>query len=148
MKSIRGFIRQYRFLSNFYPSPIIFDKVLYPTAEHAYQASKLMDIDAKIRMSNLSTPGEAKKMGRYVVLAPNWDSRKLDIMQQIVFIKFITHKDLKAMLLDTEDMQLIEENNWGDTFWGISQGVGENNLGKILMIVRDHLRRNRNENFI
>ena len=40
--------------------------------------------------------------------------------------------------------ELIEGNTWGDTFFGMikdSQGkwTGENNLGKILMQIRDEL---------
>jgi hypothetical protein len=37
-------------------------------------------------------------------------------------------------------MILIEGNTWGDTFWGVCNGVGENNLGKTLMNVREILR--------
>lgn len=32
----------------------------------------------------------------------------------------------------------MEENNWGDKFWGTVNGVGENHLGKILMRIRDN----------
>jgi predicted NAD-dependent protein-ADP-ribosyltransferase YbiA (DUF1768 family) len=34
---------------------------------------------------------------------------------------------------------LIEENTWGDTFWGICKGQGENHLGRLLMQIRDEL---------
>ena len=43
------------------------------------------------------------------------------------------------MLIKTGNTELIEGNFWGDTFWGICDGVGENNLGKILMRVRKEL---------
>ena len=37
--------------------------------------------------------------------------------------------------------EIIEGNYWHDTFWGVDEetGVGENNLGKILMEVRANL---------
>lgn len=35
---------------------------------------------------------------------------------------------------------LIEGNDWGDTFWGMVDGEGENNLGKILMRVREEIK--------
>lgn len=35
---------------------------------------------------------------------------------------------------------LIERNTWGDTFWGVYDNKGENNLGKILMKVREGLK--------
>ena len=39
-------------------------------------------------------------------------------------------------------MHLEEGNWWGDIFWGVDKktGAGENNLGKILMKVREELR--------
>lgn len=40
----------------------------------------------------------------------------------------------------TGDAELIEGNNWGDTFWGVCNGRGENMLGKLLMEIRDYLR--------
>jgi predicted NAD-dependent protein-ADP-ribosyltransferase YbiA (DUF1768 family) len=44
------------------------------------------------------------------------------------------------MLLATDDEELVEGNWWNDTFWGVCRGDGENNLGKIIMKVRDELR--------
>jgi hypothetical protein len=43
---------------------------------------------------------------------------------------------LRALLISTGDTQLIEENTWGDTFWGVCNGIGKNMLGIILMDVR------------
>ena len=37
------------------------------------------------------------------------------------------------------DVDLIEGNTWGDTFWGQVDGKGENKLGKLLMKIRDEL---------
>lgn len=48
---------------------------------------------------------------------------------------------LRAMLLATEDVELVEGNSWNDTFWGVCKGVGLNWLGQILMKVRDECRR-------
>ena len=44
-------------------------------------------------------------------------------------------------LLGTGDTYLEEGNTWNDTFWGVCNGVGENNLGRILMEVREELRK-------
>jgi hypothetical protein len=48
------------------------------------------------------------------------------------------------LLLDTSDKVLIEENNWNDTFWGVCNGVGENNLGRLLMQVRGEIQCGKN----
>lgn len=42
-------------------------------------------------------------------------------------------------LLDTGDQRLVEGNVWGDRYWGVCDGVGENWLGELLMQVRDEL---------
>ena len=55
--------------------------------------------------------------------------------------KFTKHKDLKEKLLATGDAYLEETNHWHDTFWGVCKGKGQNHLGKILMEVREELKR-------
>ena len=35
------------------------------------------------------------------------------------------------------DDDIVEDNDWGDRFWGICNCEGQNNLGKILMEIRD-----------
>jgi predicted NAD-dependent protein-ADP-ribosyltransferase YbiA (DUF1768 family) len=45
--------------------------------------------------------------------------------------------ELREKLLCTGKLELIEGNYWGDTYWGVCRGVGENRLGKLLMLVRE-----------
>lgn len=80
---------------------------------------------------------DAKKLGKLVTIRPDWDEIKVEVMYEIVKAKFHYNPDLREMLLATEDAELIEGNWWGDTFWGVCKGQGLNNLGKILMRVRD-----------
>ena len=67
----------------------------------------------------------------------DWRKKKKDIMFGLVFQKFTNDLDFKKKLIDTKDKYLEESNSWGDQYWGVCNGVGENNLGKILMRVRD-----------
>jgi predicted NAD-dependent protein-ADP-ribosyltransferase YbiA (DUF1768 family) len=53
---IRPFKNEYGFLSNFYPSIIFYDNIKYPTVEHAFQASKTLDYNLKLKISKLLTP--------------------------------------------------------------------------------------------
>lgn len=138
---INDFRGENDFLSNFYPSILIVDDELYPTLEHAFQAAKTSDLNLKSQIRNAPTAREAKKIGRSVVLIPDWDLKRLDVMASLVKQKFTEHFDLKMRLLLTGDKELIEGNTWKDRFWGQDQhGVGENHLGKILMTCRTQIK--------
>lgn len=133
---IESFNGPHRFLSNFFPWEIQYEGVWYPTLEHAYQAAKTLDLDAR-RIIRLSiSPGKAKHAGRRVPLRPNWEDIKQDIMLSLLRQKF-SDDGLKGMLLDTGNRPLIETNNWGDTYWGVCKGTGNNFLGKLIMKVRE-----------
>jgi hypothetical protein len=137
---IDRFFDDYRFLSNFYPSKVVFEEVEYPTVEHAYAAAKTLDLALRKEISNVKTAGEVKRLGRKLALREDWEYIKLRIMLTLVLYKFRNNPDLKEMLLNTKDEYLVEGNSWGDKYWGVSNGVGENKLGKILMAVRAILR--------
>jgi hypothetical protein len=88
------------------------------------------------------SPTEAKKNWRKFKLkdaAPSdWDARKFDVMSRCIFEKFLVDLELRSKLLNTRDKYLEELNFWGDTYWGVDiKKGGKNNLGKILMGVRD-----------
>lgn len=108
--------------------------------EHAYAAAKCKTERDREFIRKCSTPGEAKRLARQVPIREDWDDIRLGVMYELVKEKFSRHKDLRDKLLATGQFPLIEGNRWGDTFWGVCRGVGENNLGKILMRVRDELR--------
>lgn len=61
-------------------------------------------------------------------------------MEELLRIKFSgIDPFLTRALLETGDAELIEGNTWNDTFWGVCNGEGENNLGRLLMKVREEL---------
>lgn len=134
---ISSFRDEYFFLSNFYPVEIKLDGIVYPNAETAFQAQKTMNVEERRKFSMLRNPVQAKRLGRKVKLRDDWEEVKLDIMTEIVSQKFLQHPHLIEMLLQTGDEELVEGNKWGDRFWGVCKGKGENHLGKILMKIRD-----------
>lgn len=141
MKIINCFDGEFAFLSNFYNSPIEKDGIVYPTNEHFFQAMKTLDNEERKRIAAAETPGKAKRMGRNVKLRPDWEECKYQVMKEGLTLKFLCHKELAEKLIATGDAQLIEGNWWGDTTWGICNGVGENHLGKLLMEIRGDLRK-------
>lgn len=137
---ITSFRNHYAFLSNFYPCRVLLDGIAYGSVEHAFQAAKTLDRAERERIRQLASPGDAKRAGRRLTLRPDWDQVKLQVMKQLVWQKF-TDPALRDRLLQTHPCPLIEENTWGDRFWGVCGGVGENHLGRILMEVRAELLR-------
>lgn len=137
---ISTFSGQFRFLSNFYPAPITFEGLVYPTSEHLYQAVKTKNIELRRKISLLDTPGKAKRMGQQITIRNDWEEKKVSFMGKIVLMKFTQNTDLAKKLIDTDFAYLEEGNTWGDTFWGVCNEKGENHLGVILMEVRKILR--------
>ena len=58
-----------------------------------------------------------------------------------IFQKFLLHLPLREMLLETGDKYIEETNYWKDTYWGVCDGIGENNLGKIIMATREYFKK-------
>jgi len=133
------------FLSNFYPAPMVYDFIFYPTSEHAFVAQKTTDELIRLRIARLPTPGMAKTAGRELQLRPNWEEKKDAIMASILEVKF-QDPTLRAKLLATAPAHLIEGNHWHDNYWGICRcescfgyESGMNKLGYALQELRAKL---------
>jgi ribA/ribD-fused uncharacterized protein len=140
MAKIVSFTGKFRFLSNFYPCKVLYDGIEYPSAEHAYVASKSDDIVQRYSIAEMEHPAEVKKLGRNMKIRQDWESVKLPIMRSIVQAKFDQNNHLMMMLKETRPNEIVKGNTWGDRYWGESPlGNGRNELGKILMSIRDDI---------
>lgn len=113
---------------------------MYATAEHAYQAAKSVNPLVRHSFTLDADPAHAKRMGREIDLREDWESVKLGVMEVILRSKYERHSGLRDSLLQTGNRPLVERNHWGDTFWGICNGKGENHLGKLLERLRFEFR--------
>jgi N-glycosidase YbiA len=135
----------YGCFSNFSPHGIQIHGTYWTTVEHYYQAQKFVgSIDAVIipMIQAASTPEEAAALGRCCTrkLRPDWDFVKVKVMQEAVLKKFLTHSEIREILLSTGNETLVE-NSPNDYFWGCgAEQTGQNYLGKILMGVRAEIR--------
>lgn len=139
---------------------IFYVEVKYPTSEHLYQAMKINRASERLAMIKKHDfcnreAGQVKKISRSFVLYPGWDHDKEGIMYEIQRFKYggagLRKKLLSTTMNNTKQVtrqqydnldryQYIEEGNtWGDTYWGICKGKGENHLGKIIMQVRNEI---------
>jgi ribA/ribD-fused uncharacterized protein len=152
---IKRFDGRYAFLSNFYPCEIEHQGISYKNVETYYVAMKIKNdqqidgkyigyVDCRELISKIKNPGDVKRFGRTLKIRKDWDDVKLDVMLWGVREKF-KKEELKEMLLATGDQDLIEGNWWHDNFFGVCtcgpcQGGGQNNLGKIIMKVREEVK--------
>jgi len=143
MSDITRFRGDHAFLSNFHPADIEFEGAHYPTVEHAFQAAKTTNLEEREKVRLAATPTLAKRLGRKVGMRRDWEAVKVNVMRELLRLKF-QHPELRARLLATGDVRLIEGNTWNDRTWGCvwvkTQWVGRNLLGQLLMQVRAELR--------
>lgn len=116
----------------------------WPTSEHAYQASHFFDTDPELTeaIANAKSAHDAYKLAKANSdKAPeNWNDIKVDIMYEICKQKLLQHPYILAKLLDTGDLNIIEDSP-KDNFWGWGENRdGRNELGKIWMRLRNELR--------
>lgn len=140
---ITDFSGPYRWLSNFSPSNITAGDNTYPTMEHYFQAHKSRSRSFRAEVARAESPGEAKRLGRGVVLRPDWESIKIDVMRMGLAKKFAPDSSLAGRLIRTQYHELVEGNSWGDDYWGMvwdgQKWKGRNWLGWLLMAQRGFL---------
>jgi len=135
---IDNFRGEYTFLSNFFICPITYEGLNFPSVENAFQASKTLNLSERVYFTRISAV-EAKREGRKLSLRPDWEEVKIKILTDLIKLKFQI-PDLRQRLLSTNNEELVEGNTWNDTFWGVCNGIGQNNLGKILMMIREEIK--------
>lgn len=124
------------FLSNFFENGIRYEGLWYRNAESAFQAAKCIDETDRVKFQDL-TGAQAKALGKTVELRNDWDEVKVEVMYMVLSAKFGQCDVLKKWLLETGDEEIVENNSWGDTFWGVCNGKGRNQLGNLLMALRE-----------
>ena len=130
---------EFFFLSNFYPCSVKdpdFPDITYFSVEAAFQAQKVLSKEDRILFVSLS-PSRAKQFGRRVSLRKDWEDVKIPLMKKLLQEKF-SSPELAEKLKLVKGV-IIEDNNWNDRFWGMCKGYGLNNLGKLLMEIRNEL---------
>ena len=132
---------KYGWLSNFARFNQMIDGITYKTNEHYYQSEKAISDEDKEWIRNAPSPYLAMNGGRSLrygkEMRPDWNNAKVQIMLTGLRAKFSQNPDLKAQLLATGNA-ILHENSPSDMFWGKK---GQDVLGKLLMLVRDELRR-------
>ena len=146
LQVVDSFKGEFEIFSNFYPVDITFENIVYPSVEHAFVASKSLDLMFRADIAALPADkaGKAKRMGRNkkkCKLRKNWDLIKIPYMERFLSQKFSIY-EFRQLLLSTNAI-LIEGNYWHDNYWGncycpkCIDIPGKNKLGKLLMQKRE-----------
>lgn len=130
--------------------PVVYQGLTYKTPEHLYQALKLPkeDLAGRAEIAAMDSPYVAKRrsrtkdLRRLGRLRKDWEQVQLSVMEFVLQRKFAEGTGWLERLVATGSEELVERNTWHDRFWGQCfcdrcQGAGRNELGKLLMKLRD-----------
>lgn len=150
--AIEVFRGDHYFLSNMYPlkeGVLTVDGFEVPCVEIAYQREKFTEFADRELIRAAKDGFEAKRIARRLEkrdrrpIREDWyDVGRLSVMRDCIDLKFDRNSDIAECLVATGEEEIIEGNNRGDTFWGISppgSRNGNNFLGQTLMMVRARL---------
>ena len=131
---------EYAFLSNMTICPIEYKGIIYKCTENMYQAFKSNNINERIKISSMN-PYESKKYGKTIDIRDDWDVVKDKVMLNALKLKF-SKPHFAKLLIDIKE-PIIEDNYWGDIYWGVCRGVGQNKLGKMLEKIKEEIEKDR-----
>lgn len=117
--------------------------IYYKTVEHYYQSEKFSDRSIKDKIINADTPKEASNIGRdrSNKRTDNFKKIKKQVMYDGILEKFRQNRDIAYKLIETKKND-IAEATIDEYYWGIGKDKsGENNIGKILVKVREEIKR-------
>ena len=146
----------FEWLSNMYRTPMKdakYPEIAYSCVEAAYQScAKLVHIDsngkqfgsgskehAALLQFNEIDGYKAKRTGGRVKITQkrfNSDPAFRNIVMRDWLTRKFGNATLKSLLAQTAGYELVEGNPWGDQYWGVSRGDGQNILGRLLMEIR------------
>lgn len=135
------FSNELSFLDNAHPCfirmSVLGQNHVFRSAEAAFQAGKCTSSEDVLQFTTVASPAEAKRLGNHIHIREDWDLFKVTWMQRVLLCKFTQNPILLGKLIDTYPLPLVASNTEDDLFWGKCNGIGKNQLGAILMEIRE-----------
>lgn len=131
---------RWQYFSPFSAHEVELDSVVYKTAEHAYQALRMVPAARDAIMATAS-PMDAWRAAQVAKQAGQADESidKYELMERIFRAKLAQHPDVEQVLRDSGERELRKnydlDNDWGTG----ADGLGQNNMGKLWMKLRNEL---------
>ena len=127
-------------LSNFYACKIIYDDIVFGSAEHLYQFRKAIfhkRFDLAYHIRHAVHAGKAKDLAYGIVSSQEWFHAKANIMQEILLLKY----QQVPKFADDLDASIGREllHTVKDGYWGTGQ-EGQNWFGRLLEELRETMR--------
>src|ERR1035437_6957284 len=144
-------------LSLMSPHSVIYNEIMFRTCEALFQWLRFVgfpDIQWEIweQKSPMGAKMKARKHRHRLNRGEKWDQAPEDItlMKKCILLKLEQHPELKDKLIKTGSATIIEDCTSHDResarFWGMvdrkGEWLGENNLGRLWMEIRNDLRNN------
>jgi ribA/ribD-fused uncharacterized protein len=117
----------------------------WSSVEHYFQAMKFLDTKIQKKIAGAKTPAEAKRIAKFYAerKRQDWPKVRNLIMYNAIQAKFLQHPNLLSALNKT-GRRRIQEITDDDCYWGCGPDRrGQNQMGRLLMRLRDNLRRRR-----
>ena len=138
--------------SNFYDCQVIIGKHRFFCAEQALQFLKAKTLNKPLAATRIYLSRDVryiKQVGNDLGTSDEWEARKYDYMYICLKKKFDQNPALKALLMSTGNMELVEATP--DRLWGCGATLssntlkrhtwpGQNKHGAILMTIREEFR--------
>lgn len=142
LSRIDSFTGYFDFMHNNFQTPVYYEGILYPSVTHAYHAARSTDERTRRAILNSETFQILGNIAIRIEDPPDWQEKKVKIMEQLLRDKFRRSKELQEKLRTTEHRELVmtyQEEKKNNLYWGVVKGKGQNQLGRILMRIRDDL---------
>jgi predicted NAD-dependent protein-ADP-ribosyltransferase YbiA (DUF1768 family)/RNA recognition motif-containing protein len=139
---IDSFKGYFEFLSNNFLTPVYNEGILFPSISHAFQANRTTDETTKKAILNAESLLIVGKIARRIEDPEDWSLKRLIIMEKLIRDKFRRSKELLEKLKATSPRELImtyEEESSANLFWGCVKERGQNQLGRIIMKIRNDI---------
>lgn len=129
------------FMSNYWKARMFIYGRWWNWAEAPYQSAKTNLIVEKDAIWNATKANDSRLLGQKVTMVSDWDLLKREVMKEVCMAKFLQHPNLRGMLMETDNEELIEDTTTSnDMYWGCgADGTGQNMLGQVLMEIRTEL---------
>ncbi len=133
---------RFHYLSPFSAHRIEIWGEVFPTVEHAYQASRIVPSPARELIKHAASPMDAWRERQKVKNDPAHQVANFDkdaVMEELFRAKLEQHPDIVEILKESGDRELLKVFVT-DAYWGTgADGMGENRMGKIWMKLRAEL---------